>query len=178
MRRWTIEGCGGMEAVMGLPVADLEAGSLVMARREGRGSWIALPWRSSSPQLRSAWISGISSIDVVRMSWSSSGPPSASRPDTIVSQASLDASVPSVSPGMVSWIRTSRLSPNLRSPRHASASRPEARLIICRAPLSLVNFALQPSGIFSRSFAFWWETLCSEPRQPATHSLSIIQSLT
>lgn len=71
-----------------------------------------------------------------------------------------------------------RLSPNRKSPRAASASRPVARLVVCRAPLILTNLAGDPSGRRSFNLTFWWEVDCKAPRQPATHSLNIIQSLT
>lgn len=70
------------------------------------------------------------------------------------------------------------LSPKRRSPNVTSASRPVARFVTCIAPLILTNFAGEPSGKRSFSFAFWCEMDCRAPRQPAMHSRSIIQSFT
>lgn len=64
------------------------AGSMVIARREGRGRCVTVPSRRISPHTRSAWMRGTSSIETVRSSSLSREPPSASRPDTIDSQGS------------------------------------------------------------------------------------------
>lgn len=70
------------------------------------------------------------------------------------------------------------LSPKRISPKAASASRPLARLVMCRPPLIFMNFAGDPSGSLNLSLTFWCDVVCSDPKQPATHSRSIIQSLT
>jgi hypothetical protein len=46
------------------------------------------------------------------------------------------------------------LSPKRKSPNDASASLPEARLDMCKAPLILENRAGEPSGNFSLSLTF------------------------
>lgn len=71
-----------------------------------------------------------------------------------------------------------RLSPKRKSPSAASASFPVARFVICRAPEILTNLAGDPSGRRSFNFTFWCDVVCRDPRHPATHSRSIIQSLT
>lgn len=50
--------------------------------------------------------------------------------------------------------------------------------MICSAPLIFTNFAGEPSGSRSLSFTFWCDVVCRDPRHPARHSRSIIQSLT
>lgn len=120
IRRWTICGWGGIGGLFCQDEDFFElpgAGSIVMANNDGRGRCIIVPSLSMSPQTRSAWISGNSSTETALWSSCSTGPPSASRPDTIVSQGSWgNCSWDELSGTMTSWTRMSRLSPNLRSP--------------------------------------------------------------
>lgn len=146
-------------------------GSNVMASREGRGRCDSEPSRRMSPYVRSAWINGTSSTLSGRDSSWSSGPPRASRPDTIVSHGSCGTcSGEPESGAMTSCTRMSNhsqrfrvrrgvlniplLSPKRKSPSDASASRPVARLVICKAPLILTNFAGEPSGRRNLSLTF------------------------
>ena len=169
-----------------------------MASSEGRGGWVRVPSRNMSPYVRSAWINGTSSTLRLLCSSESNGPPSASSPETILSHASCGrCSWELLSGAITSWTKMSvdhnqsskslahveiarlpLLSPNRKSPRPASASFPVARFVICNAPEILTNLAGDPSGSRSFNLTFWWDVVCMAPKQPATHSRSIIQSLT
>jgi hypothetical protein len=154
-------------------------GRSVIASSDGLGRCDSEPSRRISPYVRSAWIKGTSSTLSVRASSWSIGPPRASKPDTIDSHGSCGScSGEPESGAMTSWTSMSLLSPKRKSPNEASASRPVARLVICSAPLILTNLAGEPSGSRSLSLTFWCEVVWREPRHPATHSRSIIQSLT
>jgi len=88
IRRCTIAGCAGMDNVGDRIDLMRECGSIVIANNDGRGRCEFAPSRRMSPYIRSAWMSGTSSMLKARDSSWSEELPSASSPETIVSQAS------------------------------------------------------------------------------------------
>ena len=106
IRRCTILGWGGIGGVAGLPVffALGFAGSMVMASKDGRDGWVRVPSRRISPYVKSAWMRGTSSTLKVLCSSLSNGPPSASRPETILSHGSCGrCSWEELSGAMTNW---------------------------------------------------------------------------